>query len=58
MRFARNFGGMLVIWQDRNGQRIGQRKDRFGSGAVAAKVVSNNCEPACRGWAGRTAGVQ
>src|SRR5216684_6599388 len=58
MRFVRNFGGMLVIWQNGDGQRIGQRKDCFGSGAVAAEVVQNNREPRCRGWAGGTAGVQ
>src|SRR6266403_5680741 len=58
MRFVRNFGGMLVIWQDGNGQWIGQRKDRFGSGAVAAEVVQNNREARCRRRAGRTAGVR
>src|SRR5882762_1885892 len=47
MRFARNFGGMLMIWQDGNGQWIGQRKDRFGGSAVTAEVVQNNREPRC-----------
>src|SRR5216684_1758130 len=58
MRFVRNFGGMLVIWQNGDGQRIGQRKDRFGGGAVTAEVVQNNREPRCRQRAGRTTGVQ